>query len=420
MDNDEFVSFSSVLDNSDVGNDIQPLPIAQDQHQASLDVPPSSFDLGNGFEFDAIQSCAVESELHMDVQQSAAQVDTPFSRADVNKVLFEARLQSLGDTELKFPWESGVMGDIFSESNDVAGLPTLPAEYLSCTDQMHTATDETAPPSASQRISGRTLELPFYSFAIKVKPDKDLFAEQEVLWTRAIDKWSQVFEILGFPGQVGSALDGELLFADVAEQGMVLRDALGVKSPRTAVKRAQTLLQYFRWLHVSCIEWEPWDRSHCLTYLSSSDVRKPAASLGVSFLEALRFARYVLQVPIPDALLQDPQRKGRAHRLMLTKDVYHPARPLKAQEVATLEKMMLGQFDTVDKYMLGAVLFAIFSRSRWSDLQYIHRMWVDRNEYEGQFFGFIETETAFHKTATSLKKKMSFMPIVSHPGCNRC
>ena len=109
MNNDEFVSFSSVLDNSDVGNDIQPLPIAQDQHQASLDVPPSSFDLGNGFEFDAIQSCAVESELHMDVQQSAAQVDTPFSRADVNKALFEARLQSLGDTELKFPWESGVV-----------------------------------------------------------------------------------------------------------------------------------------------------------------------------------------------------------------------------------------------------------------------------------------------------------------------
>ena len=42
--------------------------------------------------------------------------------------------------------------------------------------------------------------------------------------------------------------------------------------------------------------------------------------------------------------------------------------------------MMRGRLDTVDKYMLGAVLFAIFSRSRWSDLQYIHRFWVARNE----------------------------------------
>ena len=40
-------------------------------------------------------------------------VDTPFSSADVYKALFEARLQSLGDTELTVPWESGMMGNIF-------------------------------------------------------------------------------------------------------------------------------------------------------------------------------------------------------------------------------------------------------------------------------------------------------------------
>ena len=54
---------------------------------------------------------------------------SPFSRADVNKALFEARLQNLGDTELKYPWESGVMGDIFAESDNSLGVPTLPVEY---------------------------------------------------------------------------------------------------------------------------------------------------------------------------------------------------------------------------------------------------------------------------------------------------
>ena len=73
---------------------------------------------------------------------------------------------------------------------------------------------------------------------------------------------------------------------------------------------------------------------------------------------------------------------------------------------------MMTSLATLDKYMIGAILFALFSRSRWSDLQFIHRIWVDRNEYEGQVFGFIETETSFHKTATSLKKKMRFLPIV--------
>ena len=53
------------------------------------------------------------SEYHDGQSHHAAQLDTPFSRADVNKALFEARLQNLFDTELKYPWESGVMGDIF-------------------------------------------------------------------------------------------------------------------------------------------------------------------------------------------------------------------------------------------------------------------------------------------------------------------
>jgi hypothetical protein len=115
----------------------------------------------------------------------------------------------------------------------------------------------------------------------------------------------------------------------------------------------------------------------------------------MSFLEALRFARYVMQIPIQDALLQDPQLKGRAQRLMLSRDVYRPARPMKAHEVAKLENLMLTQLDTIDKYMLGAVLFAIFSRSRWSDLQFIHRMWVDRNEYEGQFLASLKQRPHF-------------------------
>ena len=412
MDNDAFDGFSNMLGIQD-GDAMssQPVRDVPDANQELLDMSLFGSGLGDALECDTVQSCVAETDVHC-AQQLDKRADVPFSRADVNKALFEARLQNLGDTELKYPWESGVMGDIFAESDNSSGVPTLPVEYLGFTDQLHDTAGSAAASLSSQRVSGRDLELPFYSFAIRVKPDKDLFAEQEVLWTRALDKWAQVFEVLGFPGQLGEALDTELHFADPSEQGTVLRDALGVKSPRTALKRAQTLLQYFKWLQRSYVDWNPWDRSRCLTYLSSSDDHVPAASLGMSLLEAFRFSRHVLQISIPDALIQDPQLKGRAQRLQLTKDGYHPARPLKAKEVAALERLMMGSLGVLDKYMIGAILFALFSRSRWSDLQFIHRIWVDRNEYEGQVFGFIETKTSFHKTATSLKKKMRFLPIV--------
>eukprot|EP00435_Cladocopium_sp_Y103_P063478 s673_g25.t1 len=388
MEGDGFDSLVGMLESQNVSSmPSQPIGDEQESVFASPSGTPLGLDPGAEFDLDTVQSCAIETDVHVDTHKLQQLAEPPFSRADVNKALFEARLQCLDDTELKYPWETGVMGEIFSDSNEVVGLPKLPAEYLGIPGQLQSSSAAAAPSTASQKVTGRDLELPYYSLAIRVKPDRDIFAEQEVLWTRAIGKWLQVFEVLGFPGQLGAALDIELHFSDAAEHGAVLRDALGVKSPRTAMKRAQALLQYFNWLHLNYVDWDPWDRSRCLAYLSSSDSHTPAASV-------------------------DPQLKGRAQRLMPTKAEYRQARPLKAKEVSMLERLMVGQLDVVDKYMLGAVLFSIFSRSRWSDLQHIHRLWVDRDEFEGQAFGFVETETAFHKSVTSLKKKMRFMPIV--------
>ena len=53
--------------------------------------------------------------------------------------------------------------------------------------------------------------------------------------------------------------------------------------------------------------------------MAVSDGSKVAASRGMSLLEALRFARFVMQIPIPDRLLNDAQLRGRAQRLMSTK-----------------------------------------------------------------------------------------------------
>ena len=147
--------------------------------------------------------------------------------------------------------------------------------------------------------------------------------------------------------------------------------------------------------------------------MAVSDGSKVAASRGMSLLEALRFARFVMQIPIPDRLLNDAQLRGRAQRLMSTKVDYRPARPLKTAEVVMMEKGMVGDVDPIDKYMLGAALFCLYSRSRWSDIQHLDSLWVDRTEHDGEIFGFIETRTIHHKTATSLKKKRVFLPIVS-------
>ena len=288
----------------------------------------------------------------------------------------------------------------------------FPFEYLGIPEA--SATVETAQTTAEVARSSvcDNLDMPFYSFAVKVKPDRDMFAERDALWDRAIGKWQQVFEILSFPGALGEALEFESLYSDPDSQGVVLRDALGIKSPRTAIKRAQTMLQFFKWMRSSFSDWDPWNRARCLQYLATSVDSAPPASRGMALLEALRFSRFVMQIPIPESILGDSQLKGRAQRLMLSKEVYKPARPLRASEVMELERGMTADLNTIDKYLLGATLFCLYSRSRWSDVQHLDQLWIDRSELNGEIFGFLESRTVFHKTATTLKKKKIFMPIV--------
>ena len=116
-------------------------------------------------------------------------------------------------------------------------------------------------------------------------------------------------------GVLGDALSGQLYASDDAAAGMVLRDALGVKSPRTSLKRAQTLIRYLRWLQKES-DSDPWSRKHCLDCIAAPGPKGIVASRGTSLREALKFAHYVLDLQIPLSLLDDAQIRGRAERQM--------------------------------------------------------------------------------------------------------
>ena len=137
---------------------------------------------------------------------------SPFSRADVNKAPFEARLQNLGDTELKYPWEHGVMGDFLQ-------IPTTFQGYLRCllniwALQINCMTQRVQLQLLfhHREVLVGTLRCLFIHLQFFGQTRQRFFAEPEVLWTRALDKWSQVFEVLCFPGQLGDALVAELQF----------------------------------------------------------------------------------------------------------------------------------------------------------------------------------------------------------------
>ena len=55
---------------------------------------------------------------------AGASTDVPASRSEVNRALFEARMSSMPDVEIKMPWEQGIMKQIF-DSDDDSIFPTI-------------------------------------------------------------------------------------------------------------------------------------------------------------------------------------------------------------------------------------------------------------------------------------------------------
>lgn len=92
---------------------------------------------------------------------------------------------------------------------------------------------------------------------------------------------------------------------------------------------------------------------------------------------------------------------------------YNPARDLLVCEVIALEKSMTILSDPFDVYILGCCLFVLYSRSRWSDIQHLQTMWVERHKVSDGFFGFVEARTKFHKTGSSMERKLRYMPLVA-------
>eukprot|EP00439_Symbiodinium_sp_Y106_P001094 s7419_g1.t1 len=157
---------------------------------------------------------------------------------DLDRLIFNARLQGAPHTAPKFPWEVGTMKAIFDGtivSAPVFGQPRLAHNVVG--------------PIDSEPPAKKTRQDPTYlyesSFSAHGKPDETPLDEEERLWALAIQKWCSIFAmIVGDPGPVALQADRCLLHEGESARDEVVRDVLGLKSPRTAIKRANATPDY--------------------------------------------------------------------------------------------------------------------------------------------------------------------------------
>ena len=155
-------------------------------------------------------------------------------------------------------------------------------------------------------------------------------------WTsngQALACWLALLENSGFDSLVGGYVMEKLTEQDREGAFSYIRDACGVRSPTTVLKRAKDLQQFVNWCTKMKRTWWPMQERCLLDFLSSCEREGRSKFIGKNFLHAVNFFKYVVGANFALEAVVGPLLQGRVLRVLSTRDPVHQARALTVEEV---------------------------------------------------------------------------------------
>ena len=328
----------------------------------------------------------------------------------MNRWGFENSLVNLGLSLPQLPWESGVYRQIFNPG----ALPEeldLPGAHFPVASFAEMEPDDGDPP---ELLPPPGDQVPVYARCVKALTDRDYDASQTLKWNKALAVWSGILEGSKLESAVGEHVHYCLCNNDRTGAIAAIRDACGIRSPRTVLQRGRDLKKYIQWNMMFDQQWWPLDEKAVAEYLNWAETHVKSKLIGKNLIHSLKFFRYVMGGNFNIDRILSPVVTGRSARISATRDPREQARPLTLEELTKLEQLQEGSKNLIDKFMLGCILFAIYGRCRWADLECVASLDFDIVDIpDGGSFGFVEMRTRVHKTGGTEERKAMFMPYVA-------
>ena len=401
------------------------IPLDSSQNDAVFDFD----DFSNGAS-DAIPSH--ESDLHIEDEQFAfipkqnsnpdpvvesAIVDNDFVDLEPDPQIYQQALasslvSSIDSGVPKFPWETGVMSAIFSTDPLVDMFPKMP--QLSADSVPGPIPGNPSRPDPQQRK--RVFEAAFIpgvsSRVSQRRRDMGYQIQREKLLQKATNKWATLLQEIGNSSHLFRSIVREGKGAyDFEVASKALQAAFGVKSPGTLNKRADSMIHFSNWHRTAygggafpLVEMDVW---FYICHLEDTNSGKTKAA---GFLQSLNFSRYVLDM---DGVAESMSARvrGKASQVFAQKSEWRPAPLLTVQEVRLIHNFMDNLRNSLLERIFAAhVLFAIYSRSRWSDLRCVKQIIFDWGRDDR---GYIEVLTVHHKSTRTSELKTKLLPVVA-------
>ena len=343
---------------------------------------PQQSDIDSAADFEVIPESRQESTC----SQTAAEIMTT-----------NAFVRNMSWSSLVLPWETDFMSQIFSESS-------VPDPKLSLPSQWNAAVVATSQSKPDVNVPSVPVESVFAKHVRQIK-EETFWEQREKNSKHAIAKWILFLKSDLTASQVGMQIDSD---PDAAED--IVLAVLGLKSPSTSLKRANSVLSYHRW-HSTRFETcpIPFVENCCWTYLRHLKEIEAPASRALSFVQAVRFSHFIFQVAGAAAVINSRRIIGLADIQLSMKASTRQARPLSVAEVTKLHKIASSS-DTalIDRVVATHFLLMIYGRCRASDTCAVESI-VHDNDHKT---GFVEIATRQHKSSRSAVTKSWLLPIV--------
>ena len=316
-------------------------------------------------------------------------------------------------SDLAFPWESGVMADIFG----VGGTVPLP-ECLGIGEQLRlTSAREKSSAVGDQRSAAMPHDAKYMS-AVQSLKDIPYFENKAHKLELACGYWMDILSINWASSEIGAHLSAALLEDSAGGEAVsVLRSCFGVKSPSTLLKRANSFRQYIQWHkrsgYGSLNNCEPlpleeravWEYFRYLKCLRETNSR--GYTVPTSFLETIRFCKFTLGLRQTEPVLESRRLMGFAAIEKRNKGPSHQVPGLEIEHVKRLHSVLRDADNDIDRLGAGCFLICIYSRARWSEVRFI-----DHVEFTEGRFGSMTLFTTEHKTASVGLRREQYLPLV--------
>ena len=345
---------------------------------------------------------------------SDCQVDAPSDQPVIPSTVHESIIarnlfSNFDATGITLPWESGIFKELLSDEDFPTSLvPKMPISSLvsfGIDDEPQAVTDAVA------SVVTHSKDLPVFSSCISSGDDLHFHDQRRQLRDAAVGKILIVLRHCLLASQTGRHIIG--LGTDLQQQEGafdIVSSVLGVRSPATLVKRANSLLSFLRWVAKRSGDVvNPFTEQLVWEYFQFLKDSNAPATRAESALSALRFAHDVLGFECLEEAIRSRRLVGIAEIMMTGKRLLRQALTLSVAQIKCLHGVLEdSQQHVVDRALAAYLLFALYGRCRNSDLAAIRTLDTDFDD-EG---GFVVITTSCHKSGRLASLKTRLMPIV--------